>query len=311
MSSAKSSSGNPLPAVKRTVAIESPARLSMDRRRLKVEREGSPAAYVPIEDLWVLILDYAQITLSVPLLAALAEEEVCVVVAGPKHLPVCATVPFASHHLFALIANLQALASVPKQKRIWQQIVKAKIQNQANCLARFGKKDRMVRAYIPRVASGDPANLEGQAAADYFPALFGDGFVRGADGGINAMLDYGYALVRAVVCRALCGAGLHPVFGLHHHNRYNPYALADDAMEPLRPMVDERVYRYVSEHGAPGELTPEVKRFLYGVFTASCDYDGRTYPLGPALERYAAALRRAICEEGRKVPCPNSFAWED
>jgi CRISPR-associated protein Cas1 len=280
--------------------------------RIAIRRKDEEPAFVPLEDLAMLVLDYAHATLTVPLLAALAESEIAVLVAGPKHLPVASLVPFASHHQSAFIARAQAEAAEPRNKRVWQQIVRSKIENQAACLDVFNLAGDRIRPLINLVGSGDPRNVEGRAAAAYWPILLGEDFLRipQADG-VNSMLDYGYALVRAAVCRAICAAGLHPAFGVHHHNRYDAYALADDAMEPLRPLVDQRVKHYIQLNGEPEALGTSQKRWLYPILTATMSYDGRRYPMWPALELYAAALRRAIVGDARKVPCPESFALEE
>jgi CRISPR-associated protein Cas1 len=227
--------------------------------------------------------------------------------------PVAVYIPFAAHHQHALILRKQSEAGEPTKKRIWQQIVQAKIRNQAGSLLLHASTAPQRRAsaelqhMATQVLSGDSGNLEAFAAARYFVSMFGKGFVRGAEEGDlrNSMLNYGYALVRAAVTRALCGAGLHPSFGVFHHNRYDPYALADDAMEPLRPLVDSRVKSYAGQNTA--ELTPEIKRYLYPILTATVSLDGQRLPLMPALEQYSANLRRCILSESRRLNCPTDL----
>jgi CRISPR-associated protein Cas1 len=304
---------NALPTTKRIVAIENPAVLKLDKTRLVVVREGLPDGMVPLEDLAVLILDYAQITITVPLLAALAEAEVAVIVANAKHLPTCAYLPFAAHHQHALIVRKQAAAGEPTKKRMWQQITQAKIRNQGAVLdemkvslrARGG--GRTFAQMAADVASGDTGNVEAVAAARYFPALFGPGFIREPEREdlTNSMLNYGYALLRAATARAITAAGLHPAFGVFHHNRFDPYALADDAMEPLRPLVDLLVRRY--EGPAEPGLTPAAKRYLYPVLTSTVSLNGERLPLFAGLEQYAANVRRCFLAEGKRLDCPEGL----
>ncbi len=199
----------------------------------------------------------------------------------------------------------QIEASLPRKKRLWQQIVCAKIRAQASVLRRRGCHDRGLENLARNVRSGDTGNVEAQAARRYFVALFGPGFARDpAGGGLNVRLNYGYALLRAAVARALAGAGLHPALGIHHHNRSDAYALADDAMEPLRPLVDERVAELASEAAPSDELKPNDKQHLLQVLCAEVQWQGASFPLLAALERYAAALRECIAGRERKLPCP-------
>jgi CRISPR-associated protein Cas1 len=292
------------------VVTENPCSLRLDKGRLQIVQQSGITATVPLEDLGVLVLDYNQITVTVPLLAALAEAEVAVLVTGSKHLPVATYLPVAAHHQHALIIRRQAEAGEATKKRVWQQIVQAKIRNQAAALEALtprkgtlaGAKD--LRSMARKVASGDTGNLEAVAASRYFPILFGPGFRREPELGdlSNAMLNYGYALVRAAVARAVCGSGLHPAFGVFHHNRYDHFALADDAMEPLRPLIDTLVRRY--EGPAADSLSPSIKRYLYPVLTSTVTLAGERLPLLAALERYAANLRRCILAEAKKLSCP-------
>lgn len=304
------------------MAVENPAFLRLDKTRLLVRREGQPTGIVPLEDLAVLILDYNEIAITLPLLAALAEAEVAVIICGTKHLPVATYLPFAAHHQHTRIVLGQASAGEPTKKRIWQQIVQAKVRNQGAVVNQVGPaKGREPRADEWRkmagsVQSGDPRNVEATAAAKYFPLVFGNAFLRDPqleDLG-NSMLNYGYALIRAAVTRAVCAAGLHPAFGVFHHNRYDPYALADDAMEPLRPLVDLRVRQYLRSQPTNAEktqLTPSDKRYLYPLLTATVSLDGERWPLFAALESYAANLRRCILSESKKLHCPIEFSLAD
>lgn len=291
--------------VGRVVHIGSPSRLSYRDLHLVVQREGAGEGTVPVADLAVLVCDFAATTLTLPLLAALSEAGVAVVVCGARHLPVGILLPPAGASLHTRILREQVAASEPRKKRIWQTIVVEKIRAQAAALEALRGADAGLRLMCRRVGSGDPQNIEGRAARTYFPALFGAGFVRDPERpGVNAALNYGYAVVRAAVARAVVGAGLHPALGVHHRNQYDAFALADDAMEPLRPLVDAMVARMAGKGAIPDELPTLLRTELLKVLTAQVEWDGVRCPLFTALERYGASLRVCICGEERKLRCP-------
>lgn len=291
--------------IARVVEISSPARLSYKHKQLCIEREGEKPSTVPVEDLGVLILDNEQIVLTHAILTACAEANVAVIVCDNKHIPASLLAPFEGNTLHAKTLRQQIAVPEPKRKRIWQTIVQAKISEQSELLKELRGKDEGIGKLIPFVRSGDPDNIEARAAVNYWRGLFGDDFfrVRGGEG-INAMLNYGYAVVRAAVARAIVGAGLHPALGIHHKNQYNAFALADDAMEPLRPLVDEIVFRYVQENGEPERLEPAIKRALLQVLASNVHYDNRKYPIITALGLYAANFRKCLLGRTRKLVCP-------
>ncbi len=264
-----------------------------------------PEARVPVEDLAVLVCDCAPITLTAPLLAALAQAGVAVIVCGPRHLPDGLMLPVAGAALHTRVLRDQVAASEPRRKRAWQAIVVAKIGAQARLLARLGLDDQGLGAMAKRVASGDPQNLEGRAARAYFRALFGADFVRNPDlPGINAMLNYGYALIRAATARAVVGAGLHPSLGVHHRNQYDAYTLADDMMEPLRPLVDAKVVAMIEREPPPEELTVAARTELLEILHGNVRLGDGAMPLFAALEQYAAAMRDWLAGEGPRLRCP-------
>jgi CRISPR-associated protein Cas1 len=292
--------------ISRIVEVGSPARLSYKNKQLRVEREGEEPAHIPIEDLGVLVLDNEQITLTAALLSACAEANVAVVTCGAKHIPASLLAPFEGNTLHAKTLREQIEMPESKKKRTWQQIVQAKIREQSRLLIELHGKDGDIGKLQPFVRSGDPDNLEARAARKYWPLLFGDGFIREREGdGVNSMLNYGYAVVRASVARAIVAAGLHPALGIHHRNQYNAFALADDVMEPLRPLVDAIVFAYLRENGEPDELTPQVKRTLLGALTQVVGYGNKRYPLMTALGLYAANVRKCLLGRAQKLECPN------
>lgn len=281
----------------RVVSVSGPGGVRYQDLAVVIERDGEEVGRAQLEDMAVLLLDGPDLHVSHQLLAACAEANVAVVVSDSKHLPAGLLLPLAGHSLHSATLREQIDASLPAQKRAWQNIVRAKILAQAEALDHLGRRSEPVRKLVSRVRSGDPDNVEAQAASRYFDAMFGDDFIRDRDApGVNAMLNYGYAVIRSCVARAVVGAGLHPSLGIHHRNQYNPLCLADDAMEPYRPIVDVRVARLAAASEAEDELTPALKRKLVTVAGGRVRIGALRFPFLVGLERFAAALRRAICE---------------
>lgn len=285
--------------IKRIIEVSSsPAFIHLRGGQMVLEREGMPDALVPIEDLGILILGGNGITCSAALLSACAENNVAVVVSDERHLPSAFLLPLAAHDTQTQVLEAQVSAPLPNQKRTWQKIVKAKIGAQASALTAIGAQNALLQNMARDVRSGDPENMEAQAARYYWPRLFGNEFRREREGGWpNALLNYGYAVVRASVARAIVGAGLHPSIGLHHHNKYNPFCLADDLMEPLRPMVDYRVWR-VKQLGTITEINKEAKQAMLAILTGTITIGGVKQEFLPAMHWYAASLRRVFTENG-------------
>lgn len=289
----------------RVVHIGDGGFLSLHQGAMRIQRQGNELALIPLADLACVVLDGYEIALTAQIAARLSEENVALVFSDTKHLPCGVVQPLSANSIHAETLRLQAECSVPKKKRIWQQIVIAKLEAPADLLQQLGSRDKSVRAMIPLVRSGDPDNIEARAAARYWSKLMGDEFTRNTESpGANAMLNYGYALIRSSVARCLSGTGLHPALGVFHRNRYNAFALADDAMEPLRPLVDAFVHTYLKSHEPPDDLTPPIKRHLAKVLVLPVIFAGNDYTFLGGCERYAASLRRGICEESRKLEIP-------
>lgn len=298
--------------MKRSVAIVNPARLSLDRKLLLVETEGQRAT-VPLEDLAILVLDHDAIQLTGPLLGELGEAGVAVVVCNAKHMPTGVLLPYEANTLMAQTLRGQIAAKRPVQKRLWQRIVQEKIRAQGRTLIEKAGGDAGLGMMAHAVLSGDTTNREGVAANIYFSRLFGRGFRRlrqsdeteaESDRVVNAMLNYGYAVLRACVARAIVGAGLHPALGVHHRHRNNAFSLADDLMEPLRPLVDRLVFDRIQAGDLPNDLTPELKRWMLRLLTAEVRWQGGVTPLDVALEGYAAAVRRCLLGEIKEPGIP-------
>jgi CRISPR-associated protein Cas1 len=226
-------------------------------------------------------------------------------------MPLSCVVPFEANALHAKTLREQVECSLPKKKQIWKQVARAKIEAQAAALVacRGEARAKVVAASLLSMAqdvrSGDPDNLEAQAAADYFAALFGDEFVRDRElPGTNAALNYGYAILRAMIARALVGAGLHPALGVHHRGPANSFNLADDAIEPLRPMVDEAVFRLDRALLDEPRLPKEARAELLKITVSAVKIAGKRLPIEQALERYAASWKEALCGEARRLAIP-------
>ncbi|TVM03530.1 MAG: type II CRISPR-associated endonuclease Cas1 [Candidatus Brocadia sp. WS118] len=291
--------------IKRIVEISNPARLSLKNRQMVVEREGFDSATVPVEDMGVLILDHPQITHTQGLLAACAENNVALLVCSEKHLPCAILLPLEGNSLHSRTIAQQAQVTEPTRKRLWQAIVQAKIREQAKVLLKATGDGNPLPAYAKRVKSGDTENVEAQASRIYWQRLYGPAFRRDFDApGINRLLNYGYAVIRASVARAIVSTGLHPSLGLHHHNQYNSFCLADDLVEPLRPAVDMKVYELWKRHQGEPALTPENKRALLETLSADCVMNGQRLPFMTSLHHYAASVRKVICGEHKRVEIP-------
>jgi CRISPR-associated protein Cas1 len=293
--------------ISRIVEVGNPSFLSYKDRALRIERDGQQVARVPLEDLGVLVLDGHGIALTKTLLAACAEHKVAVVLCGANHMPAGLMLPIAGHSRHNLILRDQIAAKEETKAKAWQAIVQGKIENQSRVLEALLGKDTKVGRLKAFVRPGDPENVEAKAAARYFLTLFDEEFVRARnEEGINAMLNYGYAVMRAAVARSICIAGMHPALGIHHKNQYNAFALADDLMEPLRPFVDALVWSYVREHGEPEELTPPVKAALLSVLTVRAIWSRRRYPILTAIGHYVTRFREVLQEKKEEMKC---VAW--
>ena len=266
----------------------------LDRSRgfMTVVKDGEEEGRIPLDDIGVLLCNARGLTYSHSLLTALAERGTAVVLCGPKFLPVAWLWPLEGHHVQALRMRQQLEASQPLCKRLWQAIVRAKIAQQQHALTLFQAPAEGFAGLARRVRSGDPENVEAQAARRYWPLLFGSEFRRHRFGPMpNPFLNYGYTVLRAAVARAIVAAGLHPSLGIHHHNRANAMCLVDDLMEPFRPLVDCVVVRLARAGYA--EVTPETKRALAAVLTLDMETERGTTPLQTCLERAAQSLARA------------------
>lgn len=232
----------------RSVVIANPAALTLEDRALAISQDGNTAR-VMLEDISVLVLDHPQISLTAPLLSACAEAQIAVLTVNDSHLPNGVLLPYLPHSRALKVMTAQLALSQPARKRLWQRIVQFKIRNQSALLARVdkGSEARRLQQLARDVRSGDPDNYEAQAAQVYFRGLVNPQFHRAQTRFYNAALNYGYAVVRAAIARTLTGYGFLPAFGLFHHSEQNAFNLADDLIEPYRPLVDAAVLTHYPE----------------------------------------------------------------
>ena len=265
----------------------------------------------PVEDIGVVVLDHKRITITSGVLEALLENGTAVITCNEKSMPVGLLLPLCGNTTQNERFRKQLEASVPLKKQLWQQTVKAKVDNQAAVLSGCAKAEvRCMRAWANEVKSGDVDNVEAKAAAYYWKNLFiqVEGFTRDRNGSSpNHLLNYGYAILRAVVARALVISGLLPTLGIHHHNRYNAYCLADDIMEPYRPYVDELVFYLLQEYADVTVLTRELKARLLEIPTLEVRIGGKRSPLMVAVGQTTASLHKCFAGELRKIIYPERW----
>lgn len=285
----------------RNVIIESPAALSVRNDQLVIHTEEEHT--LAVEDISALLLESRQSTITTAALSLLGQRGCAVFVCDEKHMPCAILAPFSRHSRSLSVLREQLDATEPAKKRLWQAVIKAKIRNQARCLSLAGLEEPADRLYAmaDRVRSGDADNVEAAAAQQYFPALFGEGFFRADDNGINAGLNYGYAVLRGCIARSLAVYGFQPALGIHHRSGLNPFNLADDLIEPYRPVIDLLA---VQNLAADDILTPPVKRMLFNCLNLDILSGGQHHSVSYAVERTVQSLSTALTEKGRELTLP-------
>jgi CRISPR-associated protein Cas1 len=274
----------------RSVVINQPARLKREHFALLVEQEQ--AARVPFEDIAVIVLNHREITLTHPVLSACAEYGIGLYATGDNHQPSGVFLPFQSHSRATKMLRLQLALDKPTGKRAWSAIVRAKVENQAYCLRTLGAGDaERLESYARRIRSGDAGNMEAQASAYYFPQLFGRSFHRSQEGWTNAALDYGYAVLRGACARALVAHGLLPTVGIFHSSEQNAFNLADDLIEPYRPVVDLHVATSRKTDDA-ADLSPADKAALVGLLNVDVAMPRGVMSVLASVEQAAESLAR-------------------
>lgn len=307
--------------IKRTLCFSNPAYLSLKNSQLviklpEIENNGTlPESFkknairtIPIEDIGVILFDHKQITLTQGLLEALLENNCAVITCDNSHLPVGMLLPLCGNTTQSERFRYQIDASLPLKKQLWQQTVQCKIRNQAAILKTHSHAETgNMQKWANDVKSGDSDNLEGRAAAYYWKNIFPHipNFIRDREGMFpNALLNYGYAILRAVVARSLVASGMLPTLGIHHHNRYNAYCLADDIMEPYRPYVDELVIELMDKRPVISDINTEIKQELLSIPTLDVIINGQRSPLMIAVGQTASSLYKCFSGEIRKIVYP-------
>lgn len=306
--------------IKHTLCFSNPAYLSLSNHQLviklpEVEKSNlterlkkESVTTIPIEDIGVVVLDHQQITFTQGLLAHLLECNCAVITCDSHHLPIGLQLPLEGNTTQNERFRDQLEASLPLKKQLWQQTIQQKIANQAAVLnQKRGLEVKNMMRWVNEVKSGDTENVEGKAAAFYWKNMFPDvpDFTRGREGcAPNNLLNYGYAILRAIVARSLVASGLLPTLGIHHHNRYNAYCLADDIMEPYRPYVDALVIEITQKMGYPQEITMEHKQLLLTIPALDVTIAEQRSPLMVATAQTTASLYKCFSGECRKILYP-------
>lgn len=308
--------------IKRTLYFGNPAYLSLRNQQLvikmpEVEKSTTVCEVIktesvrtiPVEDIGVVVLDNKQITLTQGLMEAFLANNTAVISCDARSMPTGLLLPLSGNTIQQERFTDQINSSLPLRKQLWQQTIKAKIENQAAVLSKHtSAESKCMYVWASDVKSGDSDNLEGRAAAYYWKNLFVpniDKFIRGREAAPpNNLLNYGYAIIRAVIARALVSSGLLPTFGIHHHNRYNAYCLADDIMEPYRPYVDELVLNIIKSGQNYEELTKDLKARLLSIPTIDVQISGKRSPLMIAASTTTASLAKCFGGEIRKIVYP-------
>ncbi len=305
----------PIIMIKRTLYFGNPAYLSLRNAQLVIhlpdgngmeDRTGNNT--IPVEDIGMVVLDHKQITITHGLLEALLSNNSAVITCDSSRMPVGLMLPLSGNTIQSERFRSQIDASLPLRKQLWQQTIQSKISNQAYVLNKMrGTVVKNMRVWVDQVNSGDSTNLEARAAAYYWANLFPEipDFRRGREEiPPNNLLNYGYAILRAVVARSLVASGLLPTLGIHHHNRYNAYCLADDIMEPYRPFVDKLVVEIVDNGENYFELTKLLKSKLLNIPVLDVNINGQRSPLMIAVGFTTASLAKCYNGEARKIVYP-------
>ena len=291
----------------RSIYIGNPAHLKLKDKQLKITDPATQTVKgsVPIEDLGLLMLDHYQITVSHQLLQELMKNNVVLISCDEKHLPLGAMLPFGGNTQYSERVKTQLEVSEPLKKQLWKQTVECKIQNQAKVLEHLGKYADPMYDYLKEVKSGDTTNMEGIAAQHYWKYLIDYDFLRDRFGEYpNQFFNFGYGVLLSIVARALVDTGLLLVLGIFHRNKYNPYCLASDIMEPYRPIVDLLVMEWLATHPEVEELNKESKAHILQMATRDVQIEKNTHPLIVAVKNTASSLYKCYAGEKRLIAYP-------
>lgn len=301
--------------LKKTILLENKSSITTKYSQLVIKSE-TKEGIIPIEDIGFLVLDNPEIYLSIPAMNLLIENNTAVIICSTNHLPNGMFLNLNSHHIQQEIFRNQIEASVPLKKQLWQQTIVEKITNQGILLERITKNKNSFEFLASKVLSGDTTNMEGVAASQYWKSFFDttdngsekQDFKRERFGDYpNNFLNYGYAILRAATARSLSGSGLLNTLGIHHKSKYNAFALADDIMEPFRPIVDEKVYQLIQDYDEQ-ELNTLLKSELLQILTRTVYFKDEKSPLMVALQKTASSLQQCFTGDRKKIKYPKLWS---
>ncbi len=301
--------------IKRTILVENKSSITTKNQQLVLKSEVRENA-IPIEDIGFLVLDHAEIYLSIPAMNLIVENNTAIIICGSNHLPNGMFLNLNSHHIQQEIFKNQIEASIPLKKQLWQQTIIEKIKNQGELLEKITKSKNTFEFLASKVLSGDTTNMEGVAAQQYWknfplPNHEKDGIKRERYGDYpNNFLNYGYAILRAATARALSGSGLLNTLGIHHKSKYNAFALADDIMEPFRPIVDEKVFDIMKRYQEQ-ELNTAIKAELLQMLTQTVYFKDEKSPLMVGLQKTASSLQQCFTGDRKKIKYPKLWNLTD
>jgi CRISPR-associated protein Cas1 len=290
--------------IKRTLFFSNKCSLTTKHEQLIIKNDAKIEKTVPIEDVGFIVIENQETYISIPALSKLSANNVSVIFCDNKHMPQSMLLNLNNHHIQQELFRHQINASEPLKKQLWQQIIKHKIKNQSSLLIRKEKNDTPLEYYQSKVLSGDSDNREAAAAAYYWKNIFDFKFKRERNGVYpNLFLNYGYIVLRAAVARALSGSGLLNTLGIHHHNKYNAFCLADDVMEPYRPLIDAKVLEIIDKYDEQDLITP-IKLELLNVLAQTVYFEDKKSPLIVALSRTTSSLQQCFAGKTKKILYP-------
>lgn len=293
--------------IKRTLFFSHAVCLSLKNKQLLVtNKETQEEITIPIEDIGFVIIENLSCYISIPLLNELASNNSAVIFCNEKHMPFTMNLPLDCNSVQSQVFSIQINSKLPIKKKCWKQIIESKIENQSYVLKKYNKDYLRLLETSKDVKSGDSTNREGYAAKLYWDNLIGNDWIRTRNGEYpNNLLNYGYAILRAAVARALIGSGLLPTLGINHHNKYNAYCLADDVMEPYRPYVDDEVYDFIVKNPLIIEINQEFKKKILNILTRDVRIGKVIRPLMIALSMTTASLVDVLSEKSDKLVLPS------
>lgn len=289
--------------LKRTLLIENKSRITCKFNQLLIDSEARNGS-VPIEDIGYVVIDNMETYISIPALNKLIENNSAIIICSDRHLPNGLFMSLNNHHIQHEIFKHQLNSSKPLRKKLWQQTIVEKIKNQGQLLSKVSGQSNHFDFLASKVLSGDTSNMEAVAASYYWKTFFDTGFKRARFGAYpNNFLNYGYAILRAATARALSGSGLLNTLGIHHKSKYNAFALADDIMEPFRPLVDQKVHA-ITQQDPEQTLNTQIKSELVNLLTETVYFKNEQSPLMVGLQKTASSLQQCFMGTRKKIKYP-------